>query len=370
LEGLTFNPGADEEYISQGSVNLNGQSFDCYVIRERNEEGNLELYVSLGYYRFYIDVTYIGTANTYEVTRLEYVRSLYSYTYLYMYFMNAIFFGSALENDYGMVHICAEYDINGEATKQYIVGEFMERSKLVDEDGNIITFKEAQYTYNRGIYGAVFTAEDGYTYTLYFGLQYQSAMGRYGYTVAALARHQTLKTADGYDVTVERVVYTELQTIAVGDIYTISLAKNGETLKADSLFAVDNAIYYVVRERGEEDGKILSTKYYQVKLVEEEPSDSVEGAENSRVPFYASATVEEETVTTYYMENGVVYVDVSATRGVTYIAMADNVYVATASTYDEATKTYTVTVANGDTYTVEMLEDGTVDVNYLSSSEA
>ena len=374
LQALTFNPGADEEYIAAGSVNLNGVAYDCYVIRERNDEGELELYISLGYYRFYIDVTYNGTENTYEVMRLEYVRSLYSYTYLYSYFLNAIIFGTELENDYGMVHICAEYDATGAITKQYVVGEFLERSGLKDEDGNIISFTEAKYSYNRGIYGAEFTAQDGYTYTLYFGLQYQSAMGRYGYTVAALARHQTLTTEGGYEVTVERVVYSELSTISAGTIYTVSLKKGAETLKAEALFAVDDTIYYVVRERaaaagGESVGKVLSTKYYHIKFVEEEQSDSVEG-ENTGVAFYTSATVEEETVKTYYMENGVVYVDISDTRGVTYIAMANGVYVATESTYDEATKTYTVKVTSGATFTVVMLEGNLVDVTQIASSNA
>ena len=373
LETLTFNPGADEEYISQGSVNLNGQSYDCYVIRERNAEtGDLELYVSLGYYRFYIDVTYNGTNNTYEVTRLEYKRSLYSYNYLYYYFLTAIYFSSSLDDTFGMVHICANYAEDGTIIEEYITGDFLKDSKIVDENGNVITFAKAEYSYNRGIYGATFTAEDGYTYTLYFGLQYQSMMGRYGYTVAALARHEVLTTDNGYEVTVERIVYTELTTIEVGSIYTLSLKKNGELLPTEALISVGGSIYFIVREREEGTdgklGKVISTKYYQLTLEEENPEDYVGDEDKSRVPFYVAATITEESVDTYYMENGVVYVDISATRGVTYVVMSDTVYVAKESTYDEESKTYTVKMTDGSTYLVKMLEGGLVVLERVSEN--
>ena len=373
INALTFTPGAGDEYIVMGSVLINNVAYDCYVIRELNEQNEKVMYVSIGYYRFYIDVTYNGGSDSsYTVTRLEYVRSLYSYSYLYTYFLNAMFFGTELEDKYGMVHLCADYNEQGEITRQYVVGEFLEgMSGLKDADGNVITFDEAEYSYDRGIYGATFTANDGNTYTLYFGLQYQSAMGRYGYTIAAFTRHQTLAvdsnddSVTDYEVTVHRILFSELSTISAGDIYTIFLKKGTQDLKAEALLAVGDTIYYVVRERenqGDKVGKITSTKYYYIKLTEAEEDDSVAGGVTTEVRDYKSATVTEEDVTTYYMENGVVYVDVSATKGVTFIVMADAAYVVTESSYDEATKTYSGKLAGGGTFTVQMVEGGFVDV--------
>ena len=367
INALTFTPGSGDEYIVMGSVLLNNTAYDCYVVRELNEADESVMYVNIGYYRFYIDVTYNGEVSKYTVTSLEYVRSVYSYNYLYAYFLNAMFFGTELTDNYGMIHICADYNEQGEITKQYITGEFLEGMKnLVDANGEVVTFEEAEYTYNRGIYGATFTAKDGNTYTLYFGLQNQSMMGRYGYTIVAFTRHQTL-TAGEYDVTVHRVLYSELQTISAGDIYTLSLKKGGEDLKAEVLFSGDNCIYYVVRERaeaaeGEKLGKVLSTKYYQIKLTAAEVDDSLGEEAKKEVVDYVSATVEVEDVTTYYMEGGKVYVDVSATRGVTFVAMDNASYVVTECTYDEATKTYSGKLSNGAAFTVVMLDNGFVDV--------
>ncbi len=375
IKALTFTPGAGDEYVVMGSVLLNGVGYDCYVVREFNEANELVMYVNIGYYCFYIDVTYNGTQSSYQVTSLEYVRSVYSYNYLYTYFLNMLFFGTSLEDRYGMVHICAEYNEQGEITKQYIDGDFLEGMGLKDKDGNIITFEDATYSYSRGIYGATFTAQDGNTYTLYFGLQYQSALGRYGYTVAALARHQTMTTDNGYEVTVERVVFSELSTISKGTIYTLSLKKGTQELTPEALLSVDDTIYYVVRERaaaaaGETLGKITSTKYYHIKFTEEETGDSVEGGTTTEVLDFKAVTVEEEEVKTYYMENGVVYVDVSDTRGVAFIVMADAAYVVTESSYDETTKTYSGTLAGGGTFTVVMLDGGLVDVTINLSTEA
>ena len=138
-------------------------------------------------------------------------------------------------------------------------------------------------------------------------------------------------------------------------------------MKAEVLFSGDNCIYYVVRERaeaaeGEKLGKVLSTKYYQIKLTAAEVDDSLGEEAKKEVVDYVSATVEVEDVTTYYMEGGKVYVDVSATRGVTFVAMDNASYVVTECTYDEATKTYSGKLSNGAAFTVVMLDNGFVDV--------
>ena len=83
-----------------------------------------------------------------------------------------------------------------------------------------------------------------------------------------------------------------------------------------------------------------------------------------------AATVTEETVTTYYMENGVVYVDVSESNGVTFIVMADAAYAVAECSYDEATKTYSGKLVGGGTFTVQMLEGGFVDVTISLSAAA
>lgn len=369
LEGLSFQPGSGEEFTVRGTVILNGTAYDCYVVRELNENKEAELYVNLGYYRFYIDVNYQGvnddgsSNNTYEVVALRYVRSVYSYTYLNAYYWNAIFFGSVLENTYGMVYIKAEYNENGEMTEQYITGEFGERG-LKDMDDNIISFEKGEYGFNKttGVYSAQFVAEDGYTYKLYFGLVYHSAFGFYGYQVVALARVQTLEIGTEYSLQVESIMATDLK-YSVGDIYTVILTQKGETdtvIAADVLFAVNNTIYYVVRTK-DEDGKITSTKYYHIKLVEEERDTSVDDNDKVWVPFYQSATVTVEDVTTVYTADGKLYVDISEERGVTFIAMYKETLIASESTYDAATSTYTVKVVGNRTFTVKLV-DGAVEI--------
>lgn len=372
LEGLSFQPGTGDQFTVVATVLLNGKNYDCYVVRTLNEANEAEMYISLGYYRFYINVSYKGTNsdgssnNTYEVVKLHYVRPLYSYTYLNAYYFNAIFFGSALENNYGMITIRGEYDEVGEMTKYYVEGQFKKASGLTDADGNIIGFEEAAYGYSNGVYMARFTAEDGYTYSLYFGLRYHSAFGMYGYSVVALARQQTLETENGYAVQVERVVATEMTSISVGQVYTVTLKSGEEMLAADTILLINGTIYYVVRTKTE-DGKITETKYYKVKLVEEEDS-SIESGTTKNVPFYKSATVEAEDVTTVYTQDGKLYVDISAERGVTLIALYNETLVAVESSYDESTSTYTVKSSDNRVFAVRLV-NGAVEIDEVMSTE-
>ena len=371
LEKLTFNPGATEEYTSLASVVINGKTYEGYVVREKNDADEFELFLSIGYYRFHLDITYRGETSTYEVTKLEYVRSLYSHTYLEYYYWNALLFGTALKNDFGMVYICADYDTTGAMTGQYIKGEFLEGSNLKDSQGNIISFENAKYSYSSSkIYGAEFVAEDGLTYTLYFSVKYQSALGRYGYVVKALARHQTLETANGYSVTVERIIYTEEKNISVGMIYTVHLAQGETELKAESIFVANDKICYVVRERAASTvegmlGNITSTTYYYIDLKEKAQGDSIEGGDKAVLDF-ESATVDSETMTTVYENGGMSWVDISSDKDVMLIVIVSGKtssgYIIETSTYNEETKTYTCTTETGVTFTVVVNEGGTVTI--------
>ena len=249
---------------------------------------------------------------------------------------------------------------------------------MKDSEGNLISFEKAKYSYSSGnIYGAEFVAKDGLTYTLYFGLRYQGALDRYGYVVTALARHQTLEAGE-YSVTVERIIYTEEKNISVGMIYTVSLAQGDTELKAESIFVARDKICYVVRERGESTvegmlGNITKTTYYYIDLKEQGQNDSIEGGEKEILDF-ESATVESETIISRYEHEGMSWVDISEDKGVMLIVTVSGKsskgYIIENSTYDEATKTYTCTAANGASFTVVVNEDGSVTITSPETQEA
>ena len=373
LEGLTFQPGSEEEFTVSGSVYINGKARSCYVTRARNDLGEMEMYITLSNYRFYIDVDYKGmnddgsSNNTYEIVDMRFVQSVYSYRYLQMYYLFMAFIGMGLEDTYGMITINGEYLENGDVDRFYITAEFKEDSILKDMNGEIVSFEEATYGYNSKskMYVAGFEAKDGNTYNLYFFLQYHQAFGLYGYTIQAFTRQQTLETADGYTVKVDRVMATDQLSVERGDVYNVSLQYNGETLPVETIMWIGGDIYCIARTRAEaaegEIGKITSTKYYKVNFVEEEQDSSIEGGEGEEtekpVAWYKSATVEEETLTTLYDDEGKVYVDISDTRGITYIALYSASYIVTECTYDEATSTYRATTSNGRVFIVKVLGD-------------
>ena len=382
LELLTFNPGASEEYISLASVVINNQTYSGYVVREKNDAGQIEFYLNIGYYRFFLDITYTGEESTYEITKMDYVQSFYSYTYLEYYYFYALYFGIALPNDFGMVYLCKDYDTAGEVTDTYFKGTFMEESGLKDSQGNLLSIEKAAYTYSgsSGVYGVEIEGKDGYTYSLYFGMKKQRALGRYGYVVRALTRHQTLDSTNGYSVTAEIIVYTEDETLSTNMLYTIRLFEGATELKAENLFVARDKICYVVRERAEPTeeekqknmlGKITKTTYYYIDLKVKAQGDTIEGGQKEVLSF-ESVTVEKEEMTTYY--SGMSWVDISADKGVMCVVIVSESsskgYIIETSEYDETTNSYTCSTENGISFVVTINNDGTATISSPETQEA
>lgn len=363
LEELYFTPSGEAEFTVSGLVAIKGQNYNCYVTRRLDEKGEVEMYVTVANYRFDIQVEYNGESddginnNTYEVVRMRLMTSAPSYYYLQMYYIcyiNDAFFGTNLlstcKNDIGDVVIATEYREDGEMERQYMTGTFGEGSGMYDLNGNLMSFEEAEYEKIGSVYRVKLESEDGYTYYAYFMLQYNQMFGTYGYYFV-FTRAQTITTADGYTVQVERIVSSD--SITAGSIYSLVLTQGENELEADNVLLVDGNVYYIVRTK-DEDGKITQTTYYLVSLVEDKADGSVGEEEDKTVLPYGSAVVTSEEITVLYTADGNSFVDVSETKGVTLLSLDGSLYVITSSEYDEATATYTVETAGGNKYRIKV----------------
>jgi WD40 repeat protein len=384
LEELTFNPSGSSTFSVSGSVKFNGESYTCYVIRTADDDGvistYLRLYTSVGYYQFDINVEYNGdvassNGNFYEITNMEYVVSLYSYTYLYYYYIYYSYFGYTLSNSFGMIAMTTEYGDDGLATKSYFTGAFGASSGMYDYNGKLISVKEAEYTYysNAGIYLVEFVGEDGFTYHLYYTVSYFSYMSMYGYQLYACTRVETLTTTDGYTVTVERIIASDSYT--AGTYWSFALAKDGVDIEYDQVVMLGSNIYYVLREKDEE-GKITSTKYYKLILVEE-TIDIEDQNDGNSIAKFISATITLESRTTLYTADGKSFVDIADDNTISLMSLtvttdgkdSTNLYAVSNTEYDEESKTYTITLSSGTKYTVEKEDDGTVTITEVVEAE-
>ena len=369
LEELYFTPSGEAEFTVSGLVSINGQNYNCYVTRELDENGKVEMYVTVANYRFDIQVEYNGESddginnNTYEIVRMRLMISAPSYYYLQMYYICYIYDSilgtdllSTCTNDIGDIVIATEYGEDGEEERRYITGTFGEDSGMYDLNGNLMSFEEVGYEMNGSVYRVMLESEDGYTYYAYFVLQYNQMFGTYGYYFV-FTRAQTITTSDGYTVQVERVVSSD--NISLGSIYSLILKQSENELKADNILLVDGEVYYIVRTR-DEDGKITQTTYYLIELVEDKADGSVGEEEDTTVTPYGSAFVTPEEITVVYTVDGKSFVDISETKGVTLLSIDGNLYVITSSEYDEATATYTVETASGNKYEIKVEDENIV----------
>ncbi|MBQ8658107.1 MAG: InlB B-repeat-containing protein [Clostridia bacterium] len=367
IQELKFKPSSKTEFSVEGDVVYNGKEYDCTVTREivNKETGETALYVTIDgyYYRFYINAVYNGKGevSTYEVVDLTFYRELPSYNYLYTYYVYAMFYGTLIENEVGIVTVHGNYNELGEETGFSVSGEFFEGSEYYDQNGELLTFENGSYEYdeNESSYSTTFVGADGETYSFHFIARYFQNLGVYGYNVYALTSHQQVKVGE-YTVDVQNVLKTELTNVEEGDFWSVGLYRNDTELKADELFKIDNAYYYVVRET-DGNGKITGITYYQITLKELE-GESVGG---SSVPTYESATVTSETATKKYSKDGKLSVDIAAERdAVLMICLINKNYYATGSVYDAETSTYTVTTTEGKTFLVKVdAAEGTVEIS-------
>ncbi len=373
IELLLFTPSGGATFNVSGSVRINGKDYSCVVTRKYNEESeSYENYVTVGsYFRFYIDYEYKGedeqgaSTGVYEVVGMKYVVSCPSYSYMYMYLIYQMFYGSdvanSISNTVGSIELVTEFNENGEQTISYVNGVFGKASGMTDTEGNIVTLEKVAYTYSKesGMYSAEVTATDGYKYRMYFTLKSLSSVG-YCYQLYAFTRIETL--VDGiYTVETERIIATE-SNYAAGTFYNAKLYKNDEIVECDKILIVKGNLCFIARTY-DDQGKIASSTYYNVVLTEKE-SDAIEGEETG-VAVYESVSVTEESVTTVYSSDGKSYVDFDGNE-IKLIVIDGNAYLPSETSYDEASKTYTVKLSNNKVYTIRIGEDSIVSINEVT----
>ncbi len=388
IEMLTFAPSGSDEFSVSGTVVIDGKNYSCTVVRT-----GTETYLTIGYFRFDISISYQGsgigsdTKSTYEVTGLSYVMTMPSYTYLYylyyIYQMMGSNYASQFTNTYGTVTLCTEYGEDGKVTSSYFNATFGKGSNYLESDGTKITTVDHAELVALGnnYYRATFTGNDGYKYSIILTRRAFSVFQTYGYSVYALLREETVDANDGYKVTVNRVIASDMN-IPAGSYFSFGLSKDGVDLEAENIMLNDGKLYYVVREK-DENGKITSTAYYQLDL-KEKSSEIIGGEEKTEdqpLPVYESATVTKIGATTVYTADAGYYVDILPENKVLLMAQraskdvdgkpAYNSILIAECTYDAETGVYTLKATNDYTYTVKVTDGvATVTAEATAKEEA
>ncbi len=364
LEKLTFAPSGSDEFSVSGSVFVNGTNYPCTVERVL-EDGVYNMYIYNGSLRIGITCTYAGENNcSYEVISLTSVNVYYPYQYLNNYYMIYMFYGSqyasTYTNNYGMIRQFVVFGEDGEETDRYVVAELLDGSNAYDMNGELLKAEHSLFKEVGRYYSLELESTDGYTYKLYIELtRHQAFSSLVAYKIYGVVRSETMTSGD-YELTVERIIATE-SSYPAGTIFTMNLKKGEDELESSIIYKLEDTWYYVVRNTDEE-GNHLSTKYYKLDLVEKDAS-SVEGEENEVCP-YESATVTEIEVSTYFTADKKTYADVMDGK-VVLIQIGSTRYVPTETTYDEESKTYTITLSNKKKYNVVVGEENTITVTLV-----
>ncbi len=364
VEELIFTPSGSDTFRVPGSVKIDGKNYSCTVVKEL-VDGEYQMYFMLGYYRFDFNATFTGknesgqTDSYYEVTALSFVREFYPYMYLDMYYLLYSFLGpsvaSTYENQLGMFYQYRIFDEQGKEVENYMKLDFYEKSGATDLEGVLLSNEKVQYTEENGTYTIELTGTDGYTYKLYFSLKLHQSFGMYAYQIRALTRVETI-TDGAYSLTVERIIVTD-SNYEPGTLWTSELTKDGVVVETNEKYIINDVLNYIIRTT--ENDVITSTKYYRLNLVSKDAS-SIEEGEKVVQP-YISLSVEELDATTYYDAEKKTYFDV-INNEVILIAFGNNKYAIKATTYDEATKTYTITLYSDVQYTLVIGEDGVATI--------
>lgn len=367
--GATFNVDAKATAIVKDradETNVSENTYDVRVIREVNALGQTEMYVALGYYRFYITMTYggasegTGSESKFSIIGSKYVQELSSYIYLdtlyKVYAMYGTSGANAYKNAIGSISINVEFDEFGAEITSIANAEFGEDCKMSDYNGSKLNKIDNAICVQTetGLNLIQTTMPDGYTYRLYFGVRNHSALNTSGYYVYAFSRVQEISTGD-YTVVVERVVYSEIASVNDGDIFGIEVKKNGTSVDGVKYvgfdvydaFVSNGKLNYVVRDS--------EVTYYTIELKEEEKNS----VDEDKIYLFESVTVSAYTATVVceeeYEERYVEIVD----GNVALIVLFSNVYYVDTVEYDDVEKTYFISTTNGKEYTV------TIDGEYV-----
>ena len=379
---LTFAPTGGENFSVSGTVVIGTETYNCTVVRE-TVDGTSQMYFTIATFRFDITINYQGdgvgseTKSTYEVTGLTSSNTMPSYTYLYylyyLYAMGGSQYAGQFKNTFGTISLHTVYKQDGTVDERYMDATFGESTKLMETDGALIEKLEhkAFDSLGNSFYRVAFKGADGYQYTMIFVQRYMSVFRTYGYSIYALLREETVPANDGYVVTVNRVIASDIG-LSTGAYFSFSLTKDGTEIPASDIIMNDGKLYYIVRNTGEgEDGK---TYYYQLTFIEKS-SGSIEGAtgegngtdpgdtteeKNKPLPLFESATVTVIEATTAYTADGKNFVDVLPDNRILLLSLttekdgketSSTLLVAECS-YDAENGVYTLKTSDDRTFTV------------------
>lgn len=344
LTELIFDASSDVEFKEKGYVTLMVDGVEdkaeCVVQREIDEDGNEKTYVLVSDYRFEVQLTF-GSNSTYTIVGMEIYKVAYSNSYLnaYAYYAG---FGYNIENTIGEITVHGSYNEDGTPEAILVDATFLEDSGMKDDYGNLVEFKDAVYEEYEEYFRATFTVEnesagegleDSYTYSLYFAMGRHKQIAAYAFNVVALARHQTF-TEGEYEILAERVIATEVIAFENGDLFNVTIKKNGEDLGGSLVKSkgviqfVDGKGLYVVRTK---DGdKYAGATYYEVVVESDPVVDAVDG--ETKVPMYKAVSVTEKATVTniLYSIDDKYFADFTA-DGVGVITLVNETFVATGS---------------------------------------
>ncbi|MBR2321021.1 MAG: InlB B-repeat-containing protein [Clostridia bacterium] len=372
INELTFAPAGGDNFQVAARINMtveetesgstSTQAMTCSVVREDGE-----MYVLFNGFRLYINATFAGNGgeSTFEAYDLKFKQNMYSYRYLDIYYRLYAIYGASSANSYqntiGNITLEMDFDVNGKEESNKMSAEFGENANLYDSDNKSLTkLEDKPFTAvgDSGLYYVDTTMDDGYTYRLYFGMQTHQVLRATGYIVVGFVRMQEF-TVDGgamgeYTISVGRTITSETG-LKAGGVFSMEL-KNAQgslgmkytSLDSDSLFEVNGEYRYVDRA---ENGKVT---YYCVTLTENEGGAmGEEGKENFAT--YQSAVVTAMAEATVMCEAEDEERIAEIVNGeVVLLRLHGVLVVATESTYDADTKTYTVDTKKGTKYTVKV----------------
>lgn len=373
---LTFAPTGGETFSVSGYVMIGDESYECTVVREIVDEVS-RMYFRIGSYYFYITINYQGDGvgsdikSTYEVIGLSNIKTMPSYTYLYylyyIYSMMGSNYASQFTNTYGTVALHTVYKEDGSVEKSYMNATFGKSTTLMESDGTLIeTLEEVPVSsLGNNFYRAVFEGADGYTYTMILVARPVSVFSTYGYSIYALLREEAVPANDGFVVTVNRVIASDIG-MSAGSYFSFELTKDGVEVPASNVMMNDGKLYYIVRETGEG----AKTYYYLLTLVEKTSGSIEEGTEDTTeeqakpLPLYDSATVTTIEATTAYAADGKSFVDILPDNKILLMSLAtekdgetvNTVVLIAECTYDAETGVYTLKTSDDKTYTVSVTD--------------
>ena len=374
LTELWFAPTSEATFFLPGLVYLsNGKTMDCTVTR-RVVDDVLETFVSVGYYRYDIVITYDydtskqELVSTYEITRMRYFVEAVSYLYLneyYMMYSNGI---TQWPNSYGVMSFYYEFTKTGEKSDMYADGEFYDLSGVKDLKGELISFTKAPVQErDNGIMTVTVQGSDNYSYHLSCGLQQHQQLRTVGYYVTAFIRLQQFAVTVGTDdfvLYVGRLVHSDLEEYAqhIGKVFEADLLKkNGEkyesilvdTMDIELLPVSETSAYLVLREKG--NGGYVAYTYYEILFTE--VIDGTVTEEKVVMP-YATAVIEKHEARRLSTSSGSAFIEVigsGAEQKIAYMFYGVNAYIIAGCEQDG--DVFKVTTTTGETFTVTLEGD-------------